>query len=93
MASASPASPRRQADGLARLLGNRRAGALQQLHAGQGAQLRAENDAQVINLSLAGPPDRLLQTLLDAALARGIAVVGAVDPGAPTAAFRPRIRA
>ena len=37
-------------------------------------------DARIINLSLAGPPDRLLQALLDAALARGIAVVGAFDP-------------
>ncbi|QOL48272.1 S8 family peptidase [Massilia litorea] len=36
--------------------------------------------ARVINLSLSGPPDRLLQSLLDAALARGIAVVGAADP-------------
>ena len=35
---------------------------------------------QVINLSLTGPPDRLLQRLLDAALERGIAVVGAADP-------------
>ncbi|WP_394782067.1 S8 family peptidase [Undibacterium sp.] len=38
------------------------------------------HDAQVINLSLSGPPDRLLQRLLDAALSRGIAIVGAVDP-------------
>jgi hypothetical protein len=39
-----------------------------------------ENDAQVINLSLSGPPDLLLASLIDAALARGIVVVGAVDP-------------
>jgi len=38
------------------------------------------HDARIINLSLAGPPDRLLQRLLDAALARGIAVVAAIDP-------------
>jgi len=38
------------------------------------------HDARIINLSLAGPPDRLLQSLLDAALARGIAVVAAIDP-------------
>jgi subtilisin family serine protease len=38
------------------------------------------NGAQIINLSLGGPQDRLLQTLIDAALARGVAVVGAVDP-------------
>jgi subtilisin family serine protease len=35
---------------------------------------------QVINMSLSGPPDRLLQRLLDRALARGIVVVGAADP-------------
>jgi len=38
------------------------------------------NKAQVINLSLTGPPDRLLQRLLDAALSQGITVVGAADP-------------
>jgi subtilisin family serine protease len=38
------------------------------------------HDAKIINLSLTGPADRLLQALLDAALARGIAVIGAVDP-------------
>jgi hypothetical protein len=39
-----------------------------------------DNDAQVINLSLSGPPDLLLSGLIDAALARGIVVVSAVDP-------------
>ena len=39
-----------------------------------------DNDAQVINLSLSGPPDQLLGGLIDAALARGIVVVGAADP-------------
>lgn len=39
-----------------------------------------DHDAQVINLSLSGPPDLLLAGLIDAALARGIVVVGAVDP-------------
>lgn len=38
------------------------------------------HDAQVINLSLGGPPDRLLQRLLEAAQLRGIKVVAAVDP-------------
>jgi subtilisin family serine protease len=38
------------------------------------------NGARIINLSLGGPQDRLLQTLIDAALARGVAVIGAVDP-------------
>ncbi|MBS0444312.1 MAG: S8 family serine peptidase [Proteobacteria bacterium] len=35
--------------------------------------------ADVINLSLSGPDDRLLAELLDAALARRIGIVGAVD--------------
>jgi hypothetical protein len=38
------------------------------------------HQARVINLSLGGPPDRLLARLLDAALAGGAAVVAAVDP-------------
>ncbi|MQA18017.1 S8 family peptidase [Rugamonas rivuli] len=45
------------------------------------------NGAQVINLSLAGPPDRLLDKLLDVALERGIGVVGAVDAKATGPAF------
>lgn len=36
--------------------------------------------ADVVNLSLAGPADRLLGRLLDLALARGASVVAAVDP-------------
>jgi subtilisin family serine protease len=43
--------------------------------------------AQVINLSLSGPADRLLQQLLGVALARGIRIVGAVDPGQPDGGF------
>lgn len=39
-----------------------------------------ENNAQVINLSLSGPPARLLERLVDVAKARGALVVGAVDP-------------
>lgn len=42
---------------------------------------------QVINMSLTGPADRLLQRLLDAAMARGIAVVGAADPGSGDGGF------
>lgn len=38
------------------------------------------HNAQVINLSLSGPPDRLLQQLVGVAQARGIRVVGAIDP-------------
>ena len=43
-------------------------------------QYALSNGAQVINLSLTGPADRLLAALLDVAGARGIAVVGAADP-------------
>lgn len=42
---------------------------------------------QVINMSLTGPPDRLLQRLLDVALGRGIAVVGAADPALADGGF------
>jgi subtilisin family serine protease len=45
------------------------------------------NGAQIINLSLGGPQDKLLQTLIDAALARGIAVIGAVDPARADGGF------
>ena len=44
-------------------------------------------DAQVINLSLGGPPDRLLGLLIDAALARGITVVAATDPAVADGGF------
>ncbi len=39
-----------------------------------------DHGAQVINLSLSGPSDRLLGALIDAAIAKGATVVGAVDP-------------
>ena len=42
---------------------------------------------QVINLSLSGPPDRLLRELIDAACARGVRVVSAVDPRSPDGGF------
>ena len=45
------------------------------------------HDAQIINLSLSGPPDRLLASLLDIALARGITVVAAVDRAAADGGF------
>ena len=43
-------------------------------------QFALDENAQVINLSLGGPRDRLLERLLDAAMARGITVVSAADP-------------
>ena len=45
------------------------------------------NGAKVINLSLSGPPDRLLDRLLDVALQRGIGVVGAIDAQASAPTF------
>lgn len=45
------------------------------------------NKAQVINLSLTGPSDRLLQRLIDAALAQGIVVVAAADPHSADGGF------
>ncbi len=39
-----------------------------------------EHGAQVVNLSLSGPPDVLLGRLVDIAIARGATVVGAYDP-------------
>ena len=54
---------------------------------GKAINFALENGAQVINLSLAGPPDRLLQSLLQAALARKIVVVGAADPQRPDGGF------
>jgi subtilisin family serine protease len=43
--------------------------------------------AQVINLSLGGPPDRLIERLLEAALGRGIGVVAAADRAQPKGGF------
>jgi subtilisin family serine protease len=46
-----------------------------------------EHDVQVINLSLGGPSDRLLQRLVEVAQARGIAVVAARDEAIPGGGF------
>ncbi len=43
--------------------------------------------ADIVNLSLAGPPDRLLARLLDSLLARGASVVAATDPALPGGGF------
>ena len=40
-------------------------------------QRALERDAQVINLSLGGPSDRLIRTLIEVALARGVGIVAA----------------
>jgi subtilisin family serine protease len=54
---------------------------------GKAINFALMNGAQVINLSLSGPPDRLLRELIDAACARGIRVVGAVDAGSADGGF------
>ena len=46
-----------------------------------------EHKAEVINLSLAGPPDTLLGRLIDVAVARRIAVVAAYDRALPGGGF------
>ncbi|MEP7294749.1 MAG: S8 family serine peptidase [Burkholderiales bacterium] len=53
----------------------------------QALHFAITHDARVINMSLSGPPDRLLGRLLDTALARGIAVVAAADRAAPDGGF------
>lgn len=50
-------------------------------------QFAIRNDAQVINLSLAGPDDRLLARLVDIAIAHGSTVVGAYDARMPGGGF------
>jgi subtilisin family serine protease len=45
------------------------------------------HDARIINMSLAGPADRLLGELLRAAAARGSTVVAAADPRQPDGGF------
>jgi subtilisin family serine protease len=42
-------------------------------------QLAIDRNARIVNLSVGGPPDRLLAALLDAALARGMIVVAAAS--------------
>jgi subtilisin family serine protease len=54
---------------------------------GKAINFAIMNRAKIINLSLSGPSDRLLQALLDGAAARGIAVVGAFDPEQPDGGF------
>ncbi|MBA4748282.1 MAG: S8 family serine peptidase [Sphingopyxis sp.] len=46
-----------------------------------------ENKADILNLSLSGPPDPLLVQLLNVAQARGIVVVAAYDPARPGGGF------
>jgi subtilisin family serine protease len=54
---------------------------------GKALNFAIMHDARIINLSLAGPADRLLEALLGAAAARGTTVVGAIDPERPGGGF------
>jgi len=51
-----------------------------------------ERGAQVINLSLGGPPDRLIEQLVRAALERGISVVAAADRTLASGGFPAALR-
>ena len=53
----------------------------------QALHFAIERGAQVVNLSLGGPPDPLLSKLLDVALTRGIIVVAAYDRRLPGGGF------
>ena len=46
-----------------------------------------ESDARIINLSLGGPPDRLVQRLVETAQTRGAVVVAAADRQQPRGGF------
>jgi len=64
-----------------------RAAACNSFTLAKALQFALEQNVRIINLSLGGPQDRLLARLLDVALARGIAVVTAIDPSAPDGGF------
>ncbi|HZP92679.1 MAG TPA: S8 family serine peptidase [Burkholderiales bacterium] len=50
-------------------------------------QYALTNEARVLNLSVAGPQDRLLERLIDKAIEQDVTVVGALDPAAPDDSF------
>jgi hypothetical protein len=50
-------------------------------------QFALDEKVEIINLSIGGPTDRLLERLLDAATSRGIIVVSAIDAAAGKVAF------
>jgi subtilisin family serine protease len=50
-------------------------------------QFAIEHRAEVVNLSLSGPPDPLINKLIGIALARRVAVVAAYDPALPSGGF------
>lgn len=54
---------------------------------GKALNFAITHDVQIINLSLGGPPDQLLQRLLEVAMHNGIKVVAAIDPKIPDGGF------
>jgi hypothetical protein len=58
----------------------------------QALQFAVEHQANVINLSLSGPRDELLEKLLDVALSRKIAIVAAYDQNRPDGGFPASLR-
>ena len=50
-------------------------------------QFALDEKVEVVNLSVGGPRDRLLERLLDVASSRGVIVVSAVDPSAGKVSF------
>lgn len=67
--------------------GNTRRSSCTSLNLARAMNYAIERDAKIINLSLGGPPNRLLSRLIDAAKKRGIAVVAAYDPKQPMGGF------
>jgi subtilisin family serine protease len=53
----------------------------------KAVQYALRHQAQVLNFSLSGPPDVLLERLLDRALVQGVTIVAAVDPNAGDGGF------
>jgi subtilisin family serine protease len=54
---------------------------------GKALNFAITHDVQIINLSLGGPPDQLLQRLLEVAMRNGIKIVAAIDPRIPDGGF------
>ncbi len=67
--------------------GSSRSSTCTSLNLARAINYAIERDAKVINLSLGGPPSRLLGELIDTASRRGIAVVAAYDPTLPMGGF------
>jgi len=67
--------------------GKTRGSACTSLNLARAMNFAIERRAKIINLSLGGPPNRLLSRLIDLAAERGIAVVAAHNPNQPRGGF------